>query len=231
MRNAPDLRVYLVTDAEQCESMGRSVRETVEAAVEGGATCVQLRAKTSDGGPFLDEVCEVANAVGDQVPVIVNDRVDVFLAARALGVPVAGVHVGQADLPAKVVREMIGEVAFLGLSVGTDEEARIAASEGVADHVGLSVLRTTATKTDTPDVLGYDGCERLARLAVMPSVAIGGVGIDDMAPLKARGVNGAAVVSAICCAEDPKQAARDLLNAWSSAPGAGRQEATGVSDR
>ncbi|WP_115728108.1 thiamine phosphate synthase [Actinomyces culturomici] len=214
MRPAPDLRVYLVTDDDLCAGAGRTVLETVVEAVEGGATCVQLRAKTSDGGPFLAEVLEIARAVGDRVPVIVNDRVDVFLAARALGAPVAGVHVGQSDLPAGVVRSLIGEDAYLGLSIGTDEEARIAAAEGAADHVGLSVLRSTATKTDTPDVLGFDGCARLRGIVGMPSVAIGGVGRADMPELARIGVDGGAVVSAICCAEDPRAAAADLLAAW-----------------
>lgn len=214
MRPAPDLRVYLVTDAALCESAGRSVLDTVTAAVEGGATCVQLRAKDSDGGPFLDEVLAVARAVGERVPVIVNDRVDVFLAARALGAAVAGVHVGQSDLPAPVVRRLIGDGAYLGLSIGTEEEALRAREEGAADHVGLSVLRGTATKTDTPDVLGFEGCERLKALVGMPSVAIGGVGVADMAQLARIGVDGGAVVSAICCADDPAAAAAQLLAAW-----------------
>lgn len=214
MRAAPDLRVYFVTDADLCESAGRTVCETVIAAVEGGATCVQLRAKDSDGGPFLEEVLEVAKAVGESVPVIVNDRVDVFLAARALGAQVAGVHVGQSDLPASLVRTLIGEDAYLGLSIGTQEEAQAAREEGVADHVGLSVLRTTATKTDTPDVLGFEGCERLKRIVAMPAVAIGGVGVDDMARLARIGVDGGAIVSGICCAPDPAATAAELLAQW-----------------
>ncbi len=214
MRAAPDLRVYFVTDADLCESAGRTVRETVIAAVEGGATCVQLRAKDSDGRPFLEEVLEVAKAVGEKVPVIVNDRVDVFLAARALGAQVAGVHVGQSDLPASLVRTLIGEDAYLGLSIGTQEEAQAARKEGAADHVGLSVLRTTATKTDTPDVLGFEGCERLKRIVGIPAVAIGGVGVDDMAQLARIGIDGGAIVSAICCAPDPAATAAQLLAQW-----------------
>ncbi|MDC4232336.1 thiamine phosphate synthase [Actinomyces sp. B33] len=216
-RPAPDLTCYLVTDEDLCASAGRSVLDTVVSAVDGGATCVQLRAKTTDGGPFLDQVVEVARAVGDRVPIIVNDRVDVFLAARALGAPVAGVHVGQSDLPAPVVRRLIGDDAYLGVSVGTDDEALAARREGAADHVGLSVLRSTTTKTDTPDVLGYDGCERLAALAGLPSCAIGGVGAADVAPLAAAGVDGAAIVSAICCAPDPAAACAQVVAAWRQA--------------
>ena len=108
MRAAPDLSVYLVTDEGQCRSRGRDVLATVEAAVDGGVTCVQLRAKGTDGGPFLTQVLEVAEVIGDQVPVIVNDRVDIFLAARDQGAPVAGVHLGQSDLPARIARRLVG---------------------------------------------------------------------------------------------------------------------------
>ncbi|WP_022867217.1 thiamine phosphate synthase [Schaalia vaccimaxillae] len=216
-RPAPDLTCYLVTDEALCASVGRSVLDTVKAAVEGGVTCVQLRAKDANGGPFLEDVLEVAEAVGHQVPIIVNDRVDVFLAARALGAKVAGVHVGQADLPASVVRRLIGDDAYLGLSVGTAEEARIAAEEGSADHVGLSVLRSTSTKTDTPDVLGYEGCAELADLVNMPSCAIGGVTVADTGALVQAGVDGSAIVSAICCAPDPGAACAEVVAAWKEA--------------
>ena len=216
-RPAPDLTCYLVTDEDLCASAGRTVLDTVVRAVDGGATCVQLRAKDADGGPFLDQVLAVAAAVGERVPIIINDRVDVFLAARALGARVAGVHVGQSDLPAAAVRAIIGDDAYLGLSIGTDEEARIAAREGAADHVGLSVLRATSTKTDTPDALGYDGCERLAALAGMPSCAIGGVTVDDTEALVRAGVDGAAIVSAICCAEDPAAVCAEVVAAWKGA--------------
>lgn len=213
-RPAPDLRCYLVTDEELCARASCSVLETVIQAVQGGVTCVQLRAKTADSGPFLDDVIAVAQAVGHRVPIIVNDRVDVFLAARAAGAPVAGVHVGQSDLPAQLVRSIIGDDAYLGLSVGTETEARIAREEGAADHVGLSVLRATQTKTDTPDALGYAGCGRLAAVAAMPACAIGGVHVDDVEPLKTAGVTGVAVVSAICSASDPGAAAAAFMAEW-----------------
>ena len=102
------LPLYLVTDHDLCAKAGRSVVDTVSEAVEGGVTCVQLREKDGHMKDFLDLTREVCQAVGQKVPVIINDRVDVFLAARALGAPVAGVHVGQGDLPAQLVRELIG---------------------------------------------------------------------------------------------------------------------------
>ncbi|SPF68027.1 thiamine-phosphate diphosphorylase [Propionibacterium ruminifibrarum] len=214
MRPAPDLRLYLVTDEPQCASAGRSVLQTVVAAVDGGVTCVQLRAKDTDGGPFLAQVLEVSRAVGDRVPVIVNDRVDVFLAARELGAAVAGVHIGQSDLPAPLVRALIGDDAFLGLSASTDSEIIAAQAEGACDHLGIGAVHDTATKTDAPGGLGVAGVARAASLVGLPAVAIGGVKVPDMAPLAAAGLDGGAVVSAICCAPDPRRAAAELLAAW-----------------
>ena len=214
MRSVPNLSVYLVTDEGQCRSRGRSVLQTVEAAVDGGVTCVQLRAKGTDGGPFLAQVRAVAGAVGDRVPVIVNDRVDVFLAARDLGAPVAGVHVGQSDLPAGVVRALIGDDACIGLSAATPDELRAARAEGACDHVSIGVVHDTATKTDSPRGLGVDGVARMAALTDLPSVAIGGITAADLPALRAGGLDGAAVVSAICTAEDPRAAAVGLRAAW-----------------
>ena len=214
MRPAPDLSVYLVTDADQCRSRGRSVLRTAEEAVAGGVTCVQLRAKRADGGAFLDEVLAVAWAIGGRVPVIVNDRIDVFLAARRLSAAVAGVHVGQADLPAVLVRRLIGDDAFLGLSAATPDELRLADEQGACDHVGIGTIRDTPTKPDAPAGLGLDGAARLAALTDLPAVAIGGVTVADAPALRAGGLNGIAVVSAICAAEDPRAAAAALHSAW-----------------
>ena len=214
MSAALDLSVYLVTDEDQCRSRGRDVVRTVEAAVDGGATCVQLRAKNSDGGPFLNQVLGVVEAVGDQVPVIVNDRVDVFLAARETGARVAGVHLGQSDLPAGTARRLIGQDAYLGLSAATPDELRTAQEQGACDYVGIGVVRDTATKAGAPRSLGIDGVVRMRALTGLPAVAIGGVTVADLPALRAGGLDGVAVVSAICAAEDPRRAAAALRTAW-----------------
>jgi len=210
MRAVPDLSVYLITDEGQCRSRGRDVLATVEAAVDGGVTCVQLRAKGADGGLFLTQVLEVAEVVGDQVPVIVNDRVDIFLAARDQGASVAGVHLGQSDLPARIARRLVGEDAYLGLSAATPDELCTAQEQGACDHVGIGVVHLTATKADAPKSLGVNGVARMAALTDLPAVAIGGI----TAALRAGGLAGAAVVSAICTAEDPRSVAADLHRAW-----------------
>ncbi|MEU8828156.1 thiamine phosphate synthase [Streptomyces sp. NPDC048636] len=210
-----DLSVYLVTDTAQCAARGRSVAETVARAVAGGVTAVQVREKTADGGDFLRTVLEVAAVLPESVALIVNDRVDVFLAARSAGARVTGVHVGQSDLPAAAVRELIGEGPVLGLSAATPEGLRAAAeSTARVDHVGIGALHTTRTKADSPPALGHDGFARLVALTPLPAVAIGGVTPADLPRLRAAGAVGAAVVSGVCAAEDPRSAAAAYARAW-----------------
>ncbi|MDX3070840.1 thiamine phosphate synthase [Streptomyces sp. NPDC088354] len=216
MTRAPvDLSVYLVTDAAQCRARGRGVAETVAAAVAGGVTAVQIREKHADGGDFLRTVTAVAAVLPERVALIVNDRVDVFLAARSAGVRVTGVHIGQSDLPPATVRELIGRDAVLGLSAATPGELR-AAAEDPADvhHVGIGALHATRTKHDAPPSLGHDGFARLVRLSTLPAVAIGGVTPADLPLLREAGAAGAAVVSGICAAADPCASAREYALAW-----------------
>ncbi|MEU1621631.1 thiamine phosphate synthase [Streptomyces sp. NPDC005722] len=210
-----DLSVYLVTDAALCRARGRGVAETVARAVAGGVTAVQIREKHADGGDFLRTVTEVAAVLPRRVALIVNDRVDVFLAARARGVHVTGVHVGQSDLPPADVRELIGPDAVLGLSAATPAELLAAARDPAGvHHVGIGALHATRTKADAPPSLGHDGFARLARLSALPAVAIGGVEPADLPRLREAGAAGAAVVSGICAADDPGAAAREYAAAW-----------------
>ncbi|MGY0488686.1 thiamine phosphate synthase [Streptomyces sp. WG-D5] len=210
-----DLSVYLVTDPDQCAARGRSVAETVERAVAGGVTAVQVREKRAGGREFLRTVLDVAEVLPDHVALIVNDRVDVFLAARASGARVTGVHVGQSDLPAHVVRQLIGEEAVLGLSAATGAELRAAAADPArVDHVGIGALHATRTKADAPAPLGRDGFAGLVPLSPLPAVAIGGVTPGDLPHLRAAGAAGAAVVSGICAADDPRAAAHTYAAAW-----------------
>ncbi|MFZ3555019.1 thiamine phosphate synthase [Streptomyces sp. BH055] len=214
-----DLSVYLVTDPDQCAARGRTVAETVAQAVAGGVTAVQIREKHASGRDFLHTVLDVAEILPDHVALIVNDRVDVFLAARASGARVTGVHVGQSDLPAASVRQLVGEDAVLGLSAATASELHAAATSAArVDHVGIGALHATATKADAPEPLGHDGFAALVALSPLPAVAIGGVSPDDLPHLRAAGAAGGAIVSGICAAEDPRAAARSYADAWSSSP-------------
>lgn len=210
-----DLSLYLVTDSAQAAAAGHSIVDVVRLAVAGGVSAVQVRAKDASGREFLDTVLRVADVLPDSVGLVVNDRVDVFLAARAAGRRVSGVHVGQSDLPVGAVRDLVGADALIGLSASTDDQLLLAASDPArVDYVGIGALRATRTKVDAPPALGLAGFARLAGASTLPAVAIGGIGAHDLAALRACGAAGAAVVSAICAAPDPERAARDFRAAW-----------------
>jgi thiamine-phosphate diphosphorylase len=211
----PDLSVYLVTDSGQAARAGRTLVETVAAAVAGGVTTVQLREKTAPARHQVELLEALSAALPEHVTLLVNDRVDVYLAARDRGVRLHGVHVGQSDLHVDDVRRLIGPDAVLGLSAAT--EAQLAAAEGSAarvDYVGIGALRETASKADAPAPLGAERLGRLAASTRLPAVAIGGVVAEDLPGLRAAGLDGAAVVSWICAAADPRRAAAELAEAW-----------------
>jgi thiamine-phosphate pyrophosphorylase len=210
-----DLSVYLVTDTAMVSDRGRDVPGTVAAAVAGGVTAVQVRDKDAPAGQFLSTVLAVAQILPERVALFVNDRVDVFLAARAAGARVTGVHTGQTDLPVTVVREMVGDDVVIGLSAATTLEVAAAATgPGRVDYLGIGVLRATATKADAPPPLGLAGFAELAAGSDLPAVAIGGIIPADMHSLRRAGAAGAAIVSGICAALDPEEAARGYADAW-----------------
>jgi thiamine-phosphate pyrophosphorylase len=217
-REGIDLSVYLVTDSAQARAAGHDLVDLVYEAVAGGVTLVQLREKDMPAREFLDLVLRVSTAVALKVPVLVNDRVDVYLAAREMGARVAGVHVGQHDLPTALVRALVGPEAIVGLSAAREDQLFEAGlkSAGV-DYVGIGALHPTTSKKDAPEQLGHARMAELIALSTLPSVAIGGVGPNDLPLLRVSGADGAAVVSAICGAADPREAARALAAAWAGA--------------
>ncbi|KAF8066297.1 TH1 [Scenedesmus sp. PABB004] len=208
--NGADLRAYVVTDPACNARAGRTLLDAVAAAVAGGATVVQLREKEIDGGDFVEaaraaiKLCRPAG-----VPVVINDRVDVALAAGA-----DGVHVGQSDIPARLVRSMLGPGALLGVSVKTPAEAAKAAADG-ADYVGVGAVFPTGTKAS--EVVGLAGLEEVCRLSSLPAVAIGGVNAANAAEVIAAGAKGLAVVSAVFAAPDVEAATRELRAAVDAA--------------
>jgi thiamine-phosphate pyrophosphorylase len=201
--NAVDLSVYLVTDRGL--SGVRGVKETVLAAVRGGATVVQLR---DPDATTRDLVVEARALVGllrpHRVPLIVNDRVDVALAADA-----DGVHVGQSDMDASDARALIGPDRILGLSI--TEEADLDRSDlTVVDYLGVGPVFATPTKADAAPPMGMAGLKRIAARTGLPIVAIGGLHAGNAADALAAGAQGVSVVSAICAAPDPEAATREL---------------------
>lgn len=216
--SAPD-GVYLVTDGAQAARAGRDVVETVVAAVAGGVRWVQLRAKDAADAEVLALLRAVGDAVPDDVRLLVNDRLGVVLAAREAGARVDGVHLGQGDGSPARAREALGPGMLVGVSASTPDQLRRAAADG-ADHVGIGAVHATSTKPDAPAPLGLAGATALAAVAAghgLASVAIGGLGVDDLPALRAGGFDGAAVVSAICAAADPTLQTRRLVRAWERA--------------
>ncbi|HEY0246947.1 MAG TPA: thiamine phosphate synthase [Gryllotalpicola sp.] len=213
----PDLSTYLVTDAAACGPRG--VLDVVRAAVAGGVTAVQLREKTASARELFELTRRAAALIDGRALLLVDDRVDVALAARQAGARVDGVHIGQSDLPATAVRRMLGGDAVIGLTANTPRHlAELAAlPAGTVDYLGVGVIRPTATKPDHPAPLGVAGFAALASAAPLPCVAIGGVTRADTTALRAAGAAGLAVVSAICAAPDPERAARELATAWREA--------------
>ncbi|MFF2496601.1 thiamine phosphate synthase [Agromyces sp. NPDC058064] len=213
-RTALDLSLYLVTDPVLCGERG--VVDVVARAVEGGVRVVQLRDKHAEASAMLAQLEALAEAIDGRATLLVNDRLDVALAARAAGVRVDGVHLGQGDAAVLDARERLGADAIVGLTANSrahlDAVARL--PRGTVDYLGVGVIRPTSTKPDHPPALGVDGFARVAAEAELPCVAIGGIGLADLAPLREAGAAGVAVVSALCAADDPRAAAAEFATEW-----------------
>jgi thiamine-phosphate pyrophosphorylase len=196
------LRLHLVTDATLCGRRG--VEAVVEAAVRGGVTLVQLREKTLATRAFVERARALkARLAPLGVPLVINDRVDVALAAGA-----DGVHVGQSDMPAADARRLLPH-ALLGLSIETVEQVG-EAEHAPVDYYGVSPVFATPTKLDVLAPLGLDGLRAIRAATRRPLVAIGGIDAGNAADVVAAGADGVAVVSALCAAPDPERAARAL---------------------
>ncbi|PSP57995.1 thiamine phosphate synthase [Halobacteriales archaeon QH_8_67_36] len=202
----PDWDVYLVTG--ESLSAGRSTREIVGAAIEGGVGVVQLREKDRtvreryEMGQELRERCREAG-----VTFVVNDRVDL---AQALAAD--GVHLGDNDLPVSVARDLLGAGAVIGRSVSTVDAAEAAEAAG-ADYLGVGTVYRTGSKDDVPEADHGVGPERVAEIAAavdIPLVGIGGITTENAAEVAAAGADGVAVITAITRAEDPTAATAAL---------------------
>lgn len=202
MKPKIDYTLYLVTDRKLMSSA--TIEESVTQAILGGCTLVQLREKDCSSKEFYEtalKVREVTTRLG--VPLIVNDRVDIALAVNA-----DGVHVGQTDLPADVVRRIIGPDKVVGVSVGNVFEA-LAAVEAGADYLGVGALYATGTKTDA-GITGLDELQHIRAATQLPIVAIGGINKETIPHFQGIGIDGLAVVSAIVAQPDVARAAQEL---------------------
>lgn len=201
-----DLRLYAITDRRALPA-GVTLAQAVEASLDGGVTCLQLREKTASAG----EILALARTLlplcrARKVPLLINDRVDIALAAGA-----DGVHLGQDDLPLPEARALLGPDRILGATAHTVEEALRAQAEG-ADYLGVGAMFPTGTKTDTVPT-SADTLKAICAAVSIPVVAIGGVNARNLPTLAGTGIAGAAVVSAIFSQSDLTAAARTLRTA------------------
>ncbi|WP_407413905.1 thiamine phosphate synthase [Methanobrevibacter sp.] len=205
--NKIDLSLYLVTDNSENEE---KFLKTIEDAILGGVTVVQVREKTADTLDFYNLALKVKEITAKyNIPLIINDRVDVALAIDA-----DGVHVGQSDMPCDITRELIGEDKILGVSAATIEEAKKAENDG-ADYIGTGAVFPTATKDDAENVTKKELID-IVESTNIPVVAIGGITKENASELKDTGIKGLSVVSAIMSADNPKKASEELLNIFNS---------------
>jgi thiamine-phosphate pyrophosphorylase len=195
------LRLVAITD--DAEDRRATLVDRVAAAVRGGATSVQVRLKLSPPREVAEVTRSIIAAVN--VPVIVNDRADIALAAGA-----AGVHVGEADLPVSAIRRFAPPDFIIGASLGGDAEL---ANAREADYVGIGPVFGSESKSDAGDALGVNGFERLARLVQVPTVAVGGITPEGAMQITMHGASGVAVINAIFRSDDPERAARALATA------------------
>jgi thiamine-phosphate pyrophosphorylase len=202
-----DLSLYLVTD--KSDDVEKFLK-TIEEAIKGGVTVVQIREKTAETLEFYNLALKVKEiTTKHDVPLIINDRVDVALAVDA-----DGVHVGQSDMPCDVTRKLIGEDKILGVSAATIDEAKKAQEDG-ADYIGTGAVFPTATKDDAPKVTKQELKEIVESIDI-PVVAIGGISKDNAHELIRTGIAGLSVVSAIMSSDNPKKSSEELLNIFNS---------------
>lgn len=197
-----DLLLYAVTDRSWLN--GETLYEQVENALKGGVTFVQLREKTLDRESFKQEALAMKELCQKyQVPLIINDDVEI-----ALEIDADGVHVGQSDMEAGDVRRKLGPDKIIGVSAKTVEQALRAQAHG-ADYLGVGAVYATGSKADAKE-LSHDTLQAICEAVDIPVVAIGGISRDNILQLKGRGVCGVAVISAIFAQKDITQAAREL---------------------
>ncbi|MGN0276045.1 MAG: thiamine phosphate synthase [Hominisplanchenecus sp.] len=207
-KNEIDYTLYLCTDRGLMST--DTLEEAVEQAVQGGCTVVQLREKDCTSLEFYEtarSIKKITDCYG--VPLIINDRVDIALAVDA-----DGVHVGQSDLPASVVRRILGPDKIIGVSAGTLAEALQAEAEG-ADYLGVGAMYSTSTKEDA-DVTTIEELKEIRKAVGIPIVVIGGINKNTLENFKGYGINGLAVVSAVIAADDIKAAAGELVSMFRS---------------
>jgi thiamine-phosphate pyrophosphorylase len=202
MKTKIDYSLYLVTDRDLMSS--KTIEESVSESIKGGCTVVQLREKNTSSREFYElakRVHEITKATN--IPLIINDRIDVALAVNA-----EGVHIGQSDLPCEVVRKIVGENMIIGVSVSNLNEAKISVNSG-ADYLGVGAMYSTGTKTDA-NLTALEELKLIRENVKIPIVVIGGINKSTIPNFSGTGIDGIAVVSAIVSQKDVAKSAAEI---------------------
>lgn len=202
-----DYSLYLVTDRKLLGE--RDLVQSIEQAIQGGVSLVQLREKSVSSREFLELAFRVKEITSRyKIPLIINDRLDIALAVEA-----DGLHVGQDDLPMLKARELLGPDKIIGVSARTLAEALLAQEQG-ADYLGVGAIFKTSTKTDALEV-SLEQLESIKKAVSIPVVAIGGINLENVQQVMATGVDGVSVVSAILAQDNISMAAKQLRESLS----------------
>ena len=221
-----DISKYLILGRENTKN--RTVEEVVKSAVEAGFTFIQIRSKEESAVEMIEDCLKVSDLLkkmgkSEQVSLVVNDRLDVILAARERGAKIDGIHVGQTDIPVDICRKYLGKDSIIGLSAPTKDLISYVKSYNVKDidYFGAGPVHETATKPDcgrdeTGKVITktLEELAELAKISPVPVVVGGGVKLKDIKPLKQSGIDGFFVITAITDAQNPYTAAKELCDAW-----------------
>ena len=208
MKKKFDYHIYLVTDDTYLQGPG--CFGVLEECLAAGVTVVQYRAKAKSGREMLRDAQQVKLLTDRyQVPLIINDRIDLAMAVDA-----DGVHLGQSDLPYAVARKLLGDEKEIGLSSTSYEEGRAAILAG-ADCIGVGPIYPTPTKKDAKLPCGLTVLNRLrAEFPAVPMIAIGGISLDNASPVVSAGANGLAIISAILGSPNPAVAVAGFKKIW-----------------
>ena len=196
-------KLHVITDVVLQDRFSHSA--LAQMAVAGGADTIQFRQKESSTRALIETAIAMKHACGD-VPLIVNDRVDVAIAAE-----VDGVHLGQDDFPIGKARDLLGEDAVIGGTAKTLSQAHQCIAEG-ADYIGFGPIYATGSKVDAGIVKGLEGLREMVSGVNIPIIAIGGITIENAGEVVRAGAHGIAVISAVCCQMDPKEATQRLVD-------------------
>lgn len=203
-----DLRLYALIDPNRAN--GRDLASLTRLVADGGATLIQLRDKTGSTRQLIEEARAMGDALaGTKIPLLINDRVDVALAAEA-----DGVHIGWDDISAADARLLLGRTAIIGLSIKTLQQAQDAPLQHL-DYVCIGGVYETMSKDNPEPPIGAEGLRTIAaairkRAPLMPVGAIAGIDESNAAATIAAGADGVAIISALSMTDDPKAAARNM---------------------